>query len=173
MEIWKRFRKWGGIPTGITQNIKDLLASREIENIFENSDFIYMLNQASGDRQILAKQLNISPYQLSYVTNSGEGEGLLFYGNIIIPFKDRFNKTLKLYELMTTKPSEVQRRMEEEKREAAGTEERTGPPGSVIPEDDEGGVRLGSPEIQEEPGGGAANPRISINRFTKQIEIRM
>lgn len=72
VEIWKRFRKWGGIPTGITQNIKDLLSSREIENIFENSDFIYMLNQASGDRQILAKQLNISPTQLSYVTNSNE-----------------------------------------------------------------------------------------------------
>ena len=114
VEIWKRFRKWGGIPTGITQNIKDLLASREIENIFENSDFIYMLNQASGDRQILAKQLNISPYQLSYVTNSGEGEGLLFYGNIIIPFKDRFNKNLKLYSLMTTKPVEVEKRKEEE-----------------------------------------------------------
>ncbi|MCD7882845.1 MAG: PrgI family protein, partial [Lachnospiraceae bacterium] len=73
VEIWKRFRKWGGIPTGITQNIKDLLASREIENILENSDFILMLNQAAGDRQILAKQLNISPYQLSYVTNSGAG----------------------------------------------------------------------------------------------------
>lgn len=117
VEIWKRFRKWGGIPTGITQNIKDLLASREIENIFENSDFIYMLNQASGDRQILAKQLNISPYQLSYVTNSGEGEGLLFYGNIIIPFKDRFDKSLKLYSLMTTKPEEVEKRMESEKVE--------------------------------------------------------
>ena len=75
IEIWKRFRKWGGIPTGITQNVKDLLSSREVENIFENSDFIYMLNQASGDRQILAKQLNISPHQLSYVTQSGEGEG--------------------------------------------------------------------------------------------------
>lgn len=95
VEIWKRFRKWGGVPTGITQNIKDLLASREIENIFENSDFILMLNQAAGDRQILAKQLNISPYQLSYVTNSGEGEGLLFYGTTIIPFKDKFDKTLK------------------------------------------------------------------------------
>ena len=118
VEIWKRFRKWGGIPTGITQNIKDLLASREIENIFENSDFIYMLNQASGDRQILAKQLNISPYQLSYVTNSGEGEGLLFYGNIIIPFKDRFNKNLKLYSLMTTKPEEVEKRKAEEAKEA-------------------------------------------------------
>ncbi len=85
VEIWKRFRKWGGIPTGITQNVKDLLASREIENIFENSDFIYMLNQASGDRQILTKQLNISPHQLSYVTHSGEGKGLLFYDNVICP----------------------------------------------------------------------------------------
>ena len=107
VEIWKRFWKWGGIPTGITQNIKDLLASREIENIFENSDFILMLNQAAGDRQILAKQLNISPYQLSYVTNSGEGEGLLFYGSTIIPFKDKFDKSLKLYSLMTTKLSDM------------------------------------------------------------------
>ena len=107
VEIWKRFRKWGGIPTGITQNIKDLLASREIENIFENSDFIYMLNQAAGDRKILAKQLNISPHQLSYVTHSGEGEGLLFYGNVILPFVDRFPKDTELYRIMTTKPQEV------------------------------------------------------------------
>ena len=107
VEIWKRFRKWGGVPTGITQNVKDLLASREVENIFENSDYIYMLNQASGDRQILAKQLNISPHQLSYVTYSGEGEGLLFYGNIILPFVDRFPKDTELYRVMTTKPNEV------------------------------------------------------------------
>ena len=110
VEIWKRFRKWGGIPTGITQNVKDLLASREIENIFENSDFILMLNQASGDRQILAKQLNISPHQLSYVTNSGAGEGLIFYGNTIIPFKDRFDNTLMLYALMSSKPEDVEKR---------------------------------------------------------------
>jgi type IV secretory pathway VirB4 component len=109
VEIWKRFRKWGGIPTGITQNVKDLLSSREIENIFENSDFIYMLNQAGGDRQILAKQLNISPHQLSYVTHSGEGEGLLFYGNVILPFSDHFPKDTELYRIMTTKPSEVKR----------------------------------------------------------------
>lgn len=108
VEIWKRFRKWGGIPTGITQNVKDLLASREIENIFENSDFIYMLNQAGGDRQILAKQLNISPHQLSFVTNSNEGEGLLFYGNTIIPFKDHFPKDTTLYRIMTTKPNETE-----------------------------------------------------------------
>lgn len=107
VEIWKRFRKWGGIPTGITQNVKDLLASREIANIFENSDFIYMLNQAGGDREILAKQLNISPHQLSYVTQSGEGEGLLFYGNVILPFVDRFPKNTELYRIMTTKLSEV------------------------------------------------------------------
>ena len=108
VEIWKRFRKWGGIPTGITQNVKDLLSSREVANIFENSDFIYMLNQAGGDREILAKQLNISPHQLSYVTHSGEGEGLLFYGSMILPFVDQFPRDTKLYKIMTTKPGEVQ-----------------------------------------------------------------
>ena len=107
VEIWKRFRKWGGIPTGITQNVKDLLSSAEIENIFENSDYIYMLNQAQGDREILAKKLGISPQQLSYVTQSGAGEGLLFYGNTIIPFIDRFPKDTMLYKLMTTIPQEV------------------------------------------------------------------
>ncbi|MCC8105960.1 MAG: DUF87 domain-containing protein [Clostridiales bacterium] len=107
VEIWKRFRKWGGVPTGITQNVKDLLSSREVENIFENSDFIIMLNQASGDRQILAQQLGISPHQLSYVTQSGEGEGLLFYGNVILPFVDHFPKDSELYRIMTTKLSEV------------------------------------------------------------------
>ena len=107
VEIWKRFRKWGGCPTGITQNVKDLLASREVENIFENSDFIIMLNQAAGDRQILANTLNISPHQLSYVTHSGEGEGLLFYGNVILPFVDHFPTNLELYRIMTTKLSEV------------------------------------------------------------------
>ena len=105
VEIWKRVRKWGGIASGITQNVKVLLSSREVENIFENSDFILMLNQASGDRQILAKQLNISPHQLSYVTHSGEGEGLLFYGNVILPFVDRFPRG-ELYDLLTTKPQE-------------------------------------------------------------------
>ena len=108
VEIWKRFRKWGGIPTGITQNVKDLLSSREVENIFENSDFLVLLSQAQGDRQILAKQLGISPHQLSYVTHSGEGEGLLFYGNVILPFVDRFPTDLELYRIMTTKLTEVQ-----------------------------------------------------------------
>ena len=107
VEIWKRFRKWGGIPTGITQNVKDLLASREVENIFENSDFVYLLNQASGDRQILSKALNISPSQQNYITNSNAGEGLIFYGSTIVPFKDDFPKDTQLYRIMTTKPEET------------------------------------------------------------------
>lgn len=107
VEIWKRFRKWGGVPTAITQNVKDLLSSREIENIFENSDFVYMLNQAAGDREILAKQLGISPQQLSYVTHSEAGEGLIFYGNVILPFVDKFPQDTELYRIMTTKPEEM------------------------------------------------------------------
>ena len=107
VEIWKRFRKWGGIPTAITQNVKDLLSSREVENIFENSDFVLMLNQAAGDRAILAKQLNISPQQMKYVTHSEAGEGLIFYGNVVLPFIDRFPKDTELYKVMTTKPEEV------------------------------------------------------------------
>ena len=113
VEIWKRFRKWGGIPTGITQNVKDLLSSREVENIFENSDFVLMLNQAAGDRQILSKQLNISPHQLSYVTHSGAGEGLLFYGNVILPFVDRFPQDTELFKIMTTRPSDIAAAKEE------------------------------------------------------------
>lgn len=108
VEIWKRFRKWGGIPTGMTQNVKDLLASKEIENILDNSDFIYMLNQAAGDREILAQKLNISEHQLSYVTASGQGSGLLFYGDVILPFIDNFPKDTKLYSVMTTKLEERQ-----------------------------------------------------------------
>jgi type IV secretory pathway VirB4 component len=113
-EIWKRFRKWGGIPTGITQNVKELLESVEIENIFDNSDFIYMLNQAPGDRQRLAKQLNISPHQLSYVTNSNEGEGLIYFGNVIIPFTDQFPRDTELYRIMSTKFDEVNNSSEDD-----------------------------------------------------------
>ena len=107
VEIWKRFRKWGGIPTAITQNVKDLLASREVENIFENSDFVLMLNQAAGDRAILAKQPNISPQQMKYVIPTVAGEWLIFYGNVVLSFVDRFPADTELYRVMTTKPEEV------------------------------------------------------------------
>ena len=105
-EIWKRFRKWGGVPTGITQNVKDLLSSSEVENIFDNSDFIYMLNQAAGDRDILAEKLHISKEQMKYVTNSGPGEGLIRYDKILLPFTDKFPTDTEMYKLMTTKPTE-------------------------------------------------------------------
>ena len=107
VEIWKRFRKWGGIPTGITQNIKDLLASPEIENIFENSDFIYLLNQASGDRKILCERLNISTQQAAHISNAGPGEGLIFFGNVILPFADNFPQDNELYSIMTTRLSDL------------------------------------------------------------------
>lgn len=107
VEIWKRFRKWGGIPTGITQNVKDLLSSREIENIFENSDFIYLLNQASGDRKILCERLNISNQQAAHISNSGPGQGLIFFGNVILPFVDHFPQDNELYSIMTTRPGEA------------------------------------------------------------------
>ena len=104
--IWKMLRKKGCVPSALTQNVKDFLASRAVENILENSDFMVMLSQAQGDRQILAKQLGISPHQLSYVTHSGSGEGLLFYGNVTIPFVDRFPQGTEIYNLLTTKPED-------------------------------------------------------------------
>lgn len=114
VEIWKRFRKWGGIPTGLTQNVKDFLCSPQVANIFENSDFVYLLNQAGGDRDILAKQLNISTHQLGHVKNSNAGEGLLIYGSTIIPFIDHFPQGTELYKIMTTKLDEVEEVKKEE-----------------------------------------------------------
>ena len=117
VEIWKRFRKWGGIPTGITQNIKDLLASQEIENIFENSDFIYLLNQASGDRKILCERLNISNQQAAHISNAGPGQGLIFFGNVLLPFVDNFPQDNELYSIMTTRPGEVAKKTDTENKE--------------------------------------------------------
>lgn len=107
VEIWKRFRKWGGIPTGITQNVKDLLRSSEVEVILENTDFIIMLSQGHGDAQILQDRLGISIYQMKYVVNVSEGRGLIFYGDRIIPFYDDFPKDTSMYRIMTTKFDEV------------------------------------------------------------------
>ncbi len=84
--VWKMLRKKGCVPSALTQNVKDFLASREIENILENTDFMILLSQAQSDRAILAKQLGISQHQLSYVTHTNSGEGLLFFGNATIPF---------------------------------------------------------------------------------------
>lgn len=106
-KIWKRFRKWGGIPTGATQNVKDLLSSPEIENILENSDFITLLNQASGDRKILAERLNLSTEQQKYIDNSEPGEGLLIFENVVLPFTNPIPHNTQLYKIMTTRLNEV------------------------------------------------------------------
>lgn len=107
VEFWKMFRKWGGIPTGITQNVTDLLRSPEIGTIFDNSDFVLMLNQSKNDADILAQHLGIAEKQIDYFTGVEPGHGLLSYGNTIIPFEDDFPKDTELYRLMTTKPEEV------------------------------------------------------------------
>ena len=119
VEIWKRFRKWGGIPTGITQNIKDFLDSKEVENIFENSDFILMLSQGPEDKEILAKKLNLSEEQLTFVTQDTVGQGLLFYGDVILPFEDQFPTDTQLYKLMTTRLSETMQNQSALVREAS------------------------------------------------------
>ena len=104
--VWKMLRKKGCVPSALTQNVKDLLASAEISNILDNTDFMILLSQAQSDRAILAKQLGISEHQLSYITHSNAGEGLLFYGNVTIPFIDRFPRG-EIYDLLTTRPEDM------------------------------------------------------------------
>lgn len=107
VEMWKRFRKWRGIPTAITQNVNDFLASKEAESIFKNSDFVFMLRQASGDIEILAEHLKISPAQQKYIESTvPQGSGLIYFGGSIIPFENKFPTNTKLYKLMSTKPNE-------------------------------------------------------------------
>ena len=104
--LWRTLRKRGCVPSALTQNVKNLLASLEIENILDNTDFMILLSQAQSDRAILAKQLGISEHQLSYITHSNSGEGLLFYGNTTIPFVDRFPRG-EIYDLLTTRPEDM------------------------------------------------------------------
>ena len=107
VEIWKRFRKWGGIPTGLTQNVGDFLRSEEIEGILGNSDFVYLLNQNAKDQAILADKLGLSEKQLSHVTNSEPGSGLILFDNVVIPFVDKYPTNTKTYAIMNTKPEEA------------------------------------------------------------------
>jgi len=104
--IWQMLRKRGCVPSALTQNVKHLMASPEIQNILDNTDFMILLSQAQSDRAILAKQLGISEHQLSYITHSNPGEGLLFYGSVTIPFTDRFPKG-EIYDLLTTRPEDL------------------------------------------------------------------
>ena len=105
--LWKRVRKYGAYCTGVTQNVDDLLQSHTARTMLANSEFIIMLNQASTDRIELAKLLNISDLQMSYITNVGAGQGLLKVGSSLVPFVNKFPRNTELYRLMTTKFGEV------------------------------------------------------------------
>ena len=123
VEIWKRFRKWGGIPTGLTQNVGDFLRSEEIEGIIGNSDFIYLLNQNAKDQVILAEKLGLSANQLQYVTNSESGCGLILYNDVVIPFADRYPTDTKTYAIMNTRPPESEEKQEVKQEGEADVEE--------------------------------------------------
>ena len=103
---WRQFRKRNAYPTAITQNVEYLLDSVQASTMLSNSEFVVMLNQAASDREKLAKLLNISNEQLSYITNADAGCGLIKYGSALVPFVNRFPKDTKLYSLMTTRPGE-------------------------------------------------------------------
>ena len=104
--LWKRVRKYGACCTGITQNVEDLLQSHTARTMLANSEFIIMLNQASTDKTELARLLNISDLQMSYITNVKAGEGLIKIGSVLVPFVNKFPRNTELYKLMSTKPGE-------------------------------------------------------------------
>ena len=103
VEIWKRFRKWGGIPTGITQNVSDFLRSEEIEGILGNSDFILLLNQSARDQSILAEKLSLSKKQLERVTNVEPGSGLILFDKSVVNFVDRYPTDTETFRMMNTR----------------------------------------------------------------------
>ncbi len=104
VEMWKRFRKWSGVPTGITQNVKDLITSAGADSVLSNSEFIYLLSQSAEDRAILAQQKELSAEQQEFITNSQPGHGLLIYSGTVIPFEDKFPEDTRMFNLMDTKP---------------------------------------------------------------------
>lgn len=106
-ELWKRARKWGAIPTGITQNVEDLLLSDTARRILSNTEFAVLLNNSASDRQELAHLFNLSKQQERYITNTSEGQGLIVAGKSIVPFEDKFPKDTSIYKVLTTKPDEV------------------------------------------------------------------
>ena len=124
MSIWKRARAFGGGPTGITQNISDLLMSQAAETIFANSSCIVMLNQAPNDRMALADMLNISETQQRYIDNAKKGSGLLWTGQAIIPFEDEFPKNTELYRMMSTDASESLAELQDRYRSVVKTEDQ-------------------------------------------------
>lgn len=123
VEIWKRFRKWGGIPTGLTQNVGDFLQSAKIEGILGNSDFVYLLNQSVNDREIIMDKFNLSEKQMEKVTNSDQGCGLILFNDAVIPFIDKYPTDTKSFKIMNTKPEEVEDKPKETEGAGNGEEQ--------------------------------------------------
>ena len=121
VEIWKRFRKWGGIPTGITQNIKDLFRSAEIQNILDTTNFVVMLNQAGDDAQLLAEHFDLSTDEQTYLKSGEVGKGLLWVEGGAVPFEDEFPKNTMCYKVMTTKPDEMKNAKEIKRKKRRAT----------------------------------------------------
>lgn len=111
-EIFKRARKWGGVPTGITQNVEDMLVNKEARTILSNSDFVLMFNQSPNDKQDLAAMFNISPTQLGYITNSPPGQGLLYNGSTIVPIIDKYPADTKSFTAMTSSVADAEKQKE-------------------------------------------------------------
>lgn len=130
--LYKRARKYYGLPTGITQNVSDLLEDDTARTMISNCEYIQMLNQAPLDRGQLAELLNISDSQLEFVTNSDPGQGLIYNGNVIVPFVNKLPKDTKEYQAMTTRPDEVKarekRRLANEAEQKVETEENSANP---------------------------------------------
>lgn len=124
VEIWKRFRKWGGIPTGLTQNIKDLFRSPEIQNILDTTNFIAMLNQSGDDAKLLAEHLDLSEEEENYIKSGEPGKGLLWVESSKVPFEDDFPKNTMCYKVMTTRPDEMLTAAGTHKNKAKGSKER-------------------------------------------------
>lgn len=104
VDFWKRFRKWGGIPTGITQNVKDFLLSPEVNNIFDNTLFLTLLSQGADDLNVLSKKLQLTEYQTEYLAMNRQGVGLFKYNADIIPFSNVVPKNTQIYKLISTDP---------------------------------------------------------------------
>ena len=105
-QIWKRARKWNGVPCAITQNVEDMLKSEEARTIINNSSFIIMLGQSPINKQQLSQMMNISPTEQKYIATAKPGRGLIRIGEDLIPMDDSFPKETKLYKIMTTNPNE-------------------------------------------------------------------
>lgn len=101
-QLWKKVRKQGGLCTGITQNIMDLLESVTATTMLSNSEFVAMLKQAKPDAEKIEETLGISEAQLRFVTNSPVGTGLLKCGSVVVPFDNQMRKDTEIYKLVNT-----------------------------------------------------------------------